>query len=77
MKAWLNAEWITWITREGTPPYVTWTPSCIEFAAEKPPALLTIDDRAIRFDGNWADPSFDPATLRAFKPWNAPSKAAS
>jgi hypothetical protein len=32
----------------------------------KPPALLTIDDRAICFDGTW--PS--PAECRAFQPWN-------
>lgn len=32
----------------------------------KPPALVTIDDRAIMFDGTW--PSFD--SIKAFKPWN-------
>lgn len=33
---------------------------------EKPPAMITIDDRAINFDGSW--PSID--SLRGFKPWN-------
>lgn len=32
----------------------------------KPAALLTIDDRAVTFDGAW--PSAD--SIRAFKPWN-------
>lgn len=42
--------------------------SNIEFASKKPPAFLTIDDRAICFDGSWAQ--LTPATLLQFKPWN-------
>ncbi len=34
----------------------------------KPSALITIDDRALTFTGNWADFSMDK--LGSFQPWN-------
>lgn len=40
----------------------------IEFPTVKPPALVTIDDRAIQFTGNWSE--FDVDELLRFKPWN-------
>ncbi len=38
----------------------------LEWPLEKPPALITIDDRAITFTGTWPDMK----TLLEFKPWN-------
>lgn len=38
----------------------------LKFPTEKPPALVTIDDRAICFTGEW--PSLDD--IANFKPWN-------
>lgn len=44
----------------------------IEWPTEKPPALVTIDDRAITFDGTW--PTIE--SLLNFKPWNKKVRAA-
>lgn len=38
----------------------------VKFPDHKPSALVTIDDRAITFTGEW--PSFD--IIKNFKPWN-------
>lgn len=39
----------------------------LRFVSEKPAAFLTIDDRAICFDGTFPDAE----SLLTFKPWNA------
>lgn len=44
------------------------SPYPIKFAVEKPAAFLTIDDRALTFEGNWSE--IDTANLLNFKPWN-------
>ena len=38
----------------------------IEWPTEKPPAVVTLDDRALTFTGNW--PELE--TLAKFRPWN-------
>lgn len=47
-----------WMEKHGFPE--------VKFATDKPKAFLTIDDRAIQFNGDW----FDPEELLKFKPWN-------
>jgi hypothetical protein len=42
----------------------------LEFAHKKPAAYLTIDDRALKFDGNWSAAHWDANELLKFKPWN-------
>lgn len=45
----------------------------VAFANEKPSAFLTIDDRAIRFQGDWS--KIDPVDLLTFQPWNRRPRA--
>lgn len=67
MGAWLHKQRNEWIKAGGQ--HNLTEPLHIEFAHEKPPAFLTIDDRAIRFDGDWTDKRFSLAELSKFKPW--------
>jgi hypothetical protein len=49
----------------------------VSFPQKKPAAFLSIDDRAMTFEGDWT--SLDPEELLKFKPWNQrePSTSAS
>ncbi len=39
----------------------------LDFPEYKPHAFITLDDRAVNFDGNWDN--YDPTILRHFVPW--------
>lgn len=54
---------VAWLLKHGLPGRVLVE---LDFPTVKPPAQVTIDDRAITFNGAW--PSVE--TLLAFKPWN-------
>jgi len=43
--------------------------TALRFVSEKPSAFITIDDRCLRFDGDWSDPNLSPEVLLRFTPW--------
>lgn len=64
MRTWLG-QWIM----KAEPNIIMQDPpwfAAIEWPTEKPAALVTLDDRAITFEGKW--PSIE--SLKSFVPWN-------
>jgi len=41
----------------------------LTYTDRKPPAVVTVDDRVIRFEGDWSAPELQPESIARFKPW--------
>lgn len=67
MGVWFHEQRSKWIAAGGQRNPIE--PLEITITHEKPAAWLTIDDRCIRFNGCWTDPTLSPQQLLAFKPW--------
>ena len=61
MQAWFDKQYKLWLGDKWKGDEIL----PITFPTEKPSALVTLDDRAITFTGQWPD----MALLRKFKPW--------
>jgi len=66
MKRWLIEQMREHWQRNGVEPVDADKINEIQWPSTKPPAFLTIDDRALTFDGTWPEVE----ALKAFKPWN-------
>lgn len=66
MMLWLDGQRRKWRIAGGM--HEIEAPLDFKFASEKPPAFLTIDDRCIRFDGNWD--LLSPCILAKYKTWS-------
>lgn len=68
MQMWLAEKLLMW--QMATHSGLDLNPSDFHFAHEKPAAFITLDDRALTFDGIWPDME----SLLEFKPWNKRQK---
>ncbi len=69
MVCWLEERAREW--RAEHPSHSDLPPMRVEMWHSKPPALVTIDDRAICFCGNWLADELRPESLLKFRPWTA------
>jgi len=67
MAGWLEQQFNEW--RGAHNPYEPHILNDIEWCTQKPPAWVSIDDRAIQFWGKWTAPELSVETLQKFKPW--------
>jgi hypothetical protein len=67
-----------WMLEHGGREFISNHPMCSEencpvgFPEHKPAAMLSIDDRAVCFEGDWS--ALDPRELLKFRPWNLREK---
>lgn len=73
MEAWMKQKWHRWLILSDKE--VKNRPFPFRFPDRKPPAVLSIDDRAIQFRGDWGAWWLQPEQLKKFAPWTtgAPS----
>lgn len=68
MRRWLTAKYKEWLQEQDRKD-IPLSAHDVVFTNEKPAAWLSIDDRAIRFEGNWKDPELDIEAMRNFQSW--------
>lgn len=66
MKTWLDLWAKEWAFLNHDPETIEFVIKSIRWPEKKPAAFLTIDDRALTFNGTWPNPH----DLLNFKPWN-------